>query len=784
MATPHAQEKHRARKRIAVTLLHHRRPKRKQVALPRVPPLPLTQAPPGIHHVVPMPGPVPQHVSQQLRSAAPAWVAVCLKCGKSAGGTGRWLKLVHSPCSAPAADLRREFGSHELVRAPVGWQCRRCQLPVPSSRRAAASRSRCPVPAVYEGQVRHMEAESWLCRQQRLPTEWKTANCRPTPADLRRRQQAPVCAPPPPVIAAPAAAALRWKNHLAIQHNVTRQWVCMACGVRRGSFAKLLSLPCSGWEPRLPKALALAIRAGAFDVSLASASRPVRVTAEARGWRPIAAVDEGAPALSTAPLAWSLSPAAARGSPQPTNSSAVDPVASSGGGERVLPPPTGAQQSRQLSLRSLSNDPGLAPASQALAAVAPSTGPSLLASMLAPSQGSPASLAGGGALAHGAPAVAGGSGAEVQSLRANAKRAAPAEQLSNHCKRVRLAHGARIKLALAGGALSDEPSMAREVEPLGHRRGLKRVSFCPVVEIAHFEPPGHFDFPLARRRRGQPALTASSGAATEIEAQAEPVLVDVADVPASASSSALSPTSTEPCTLSPPVANLHACSAPGQGPRRPAAGSSHIVVPASDPQRPPAAADLPLGAPHCLGAPARAHSAAAAAPACTVASANVVPARTASGSNGGARARRPVSRNRATAGDSDVRPGQSCPRQSGSGQSPAQSAVGGVHVVVPNSQTQQPTGAASHPFGAPSLLGAPACVHSAAAAAPACSVAPANAVLVHNASGTGVDARARRPVSMDRDSLQTNVRAATGGVARTGSRGSCPRQLTLADFWR
>ena len=80
--------------------------------------------------------------------------------------------------------------------------------------------------------------------------------------------------------------------------------------------------------------------------------------------------------------------------------------------------------------------------------------------------------------------------------------------------------------------------------------------------------------------------------------------------------------------------------------------------------------------------------------------------------------------------------------------------------------------------------GAPARVQSATAAAPACTVAPANAVPERTALGRDRGARARRPLSMDRDLLQPNARTATGGEASDGSGKRCRRQLTLADFWR
>ena len=621
MATPHAQEKHRTRKRIAVTLLHHRRPKRKHVSLPRVAPLPLEHAPPGIHDVVPLPGPVPAHVAQQLRSNAPAWAIACLKCNKRVQGTGRWLKFIHSACPAPAADLRRVYGVHELIRAPVGWTCRRCGLPVSSARRAAAARSKCAIPTVFLGPERQYEAERWLSRQQRLPTEWKTSHCQPTPADLRRQQrQQPALAPHPPLSAAPAAVALRWKNHLAIQHNGHKHWVCMSCGVRRGSFARLLSLPCAGWQPKLPKALLLAVRAGAFDSSLGAASRPVRIAAEARGWRPIAPPDVVAPAFCS-PSGVS-SGALAQESAAATHTPLQFPAEASRGGVGSL----------EHSVQSTGGR---------LDALMPSGGG------VAPACVPPAATASNG--------VGGGD------PRTQAKRPAPAEPLGVSAKRVRLAHGARIQLALAGGALSDAPVANSEVGPLGQQRGLKRVSFCPVVEIEHFEPPGYGEFPLARRRRGQPTLVASSGATAEHAVMSELVL-DAAAASALASSTASPPTSTESCMLSPPVANLQVSVAPGQCPRRPAEGGAHCVVPAPATRQPPAAAPLPPGTPPGSGAPAHAHKATVAAQARTVAPASVVPARTALGRSGGAHARQPVSRVRAADGESTARPGH-CRRQ-------------------------------------------------------------------------------------------------------------------------
>ena len=68
MSTPHAQEKHRTRKRFAVTLLHSRRPKRKSAPAATRVAAQVDVAPPGLHHVVPMLGPVPQRVTESVRT--------------------------------------------------------------------------------------------------------------------------------------------------------------------------------------------------------------------------------------------------------------------------------------------------------------------------------------------------------------------------------------------------------------------------------------------------------------------------------------------------------------------------------------------------------------------------------------------------------------------------------------------------------------------------------------------------------------------------------------------
>ena len=69
-------------------------------------------------------------------------------------------------------------------------------------------------------------------------------------------------------------------------------------------------------------------------------------------------------------------------------------------------------------------------------------------------------------------------------------------------------------------------------------------------------------------------------------------------------------------------------------------------------------------------------------------------------------------------------------------------------------------------------------------AAPSRIAAPATAVPERTALGRSGGAPARRTLSKYRTSVQPHGRAATGGESSVGSGSRCPRQLTLADFWR
>ena len=113
----------KVRRRLATGLFHQHRPKRRRPNKPargeqRAP----ATAPLGLHDLVPLPGPIPDEVSQATRSASVKWTAMCVKCGQSSTHAGRWLKLLHSTCPDGTPGPVRNYSPHELVRTVGGWQ--------------------------------------------------------------------------------------------------------------------------------------------------------------------------------------------------------------------------------------------------------------------------------------------------------------------------------------------------------------------------------------------------------------------------------------------------------------------------------------------------------------------------------------------------------------------------------------------------------------------------------------------------------------------------------------
>ena len=231
MCTDYAQAKHRVRKRIATGLFQSRKPKRSHSSRPLVrEPVAPAEAPPTLHDLVPLAGPVPRTVAAATRTTVVAWPATCAKCGKRSGNTGKWLALLHSACGDQTPEPQRLYGHHELERVVGGWRCRRCGLPCTSARSAAAARAPCKVPTVLRDGTRDEAAERWLASKQQLPTAWKAAHCRPTAADLARVPVPVAAAPVAPAPGPPRPVGLRWKNHLAVRNSHASAYVCLACG--------------------------------------------------------------------------------------------------------------------------------------------------------------------------------------------------------------------------------------------------------------------------------------------------------------------------------------------------------------------------------------------------------------------------------------------------------------------------------------------------------------------------------------------------------------------------
>jgi hypothetical protein len=119
------------------------KPKAKRPAIAKPVPPPLAEAAPGavVHVLRPMIGP-------SVAGVGGTWA--CNLCNVTATGPTRWGPFAKALCHADprAVQATREVRVHELGRVAGGWACSRCRLAVPSHRRAAAARAKCPVPVV------------------------------------------------------------------------------------------------------------------------------------------------------------------------------------------------------------------------------------------------------------------------------------------------------------------------------------------------------------------------------------------------------------------------------------------------------------------------------------------------------------------------------------------------------------------------------------------------------------------------------------------------------------
>ena len=172
----------------------------------------------------------------------------------------------------------RSVRLHDLGRVVGGWACSRCRLGVPSHRRAAAARAKCPVPVVLL--FGHAPC-ALSCRQiQRnfaALALWKA----PTVVGP---------APPSPVVG-PLAAPFRlvWRSHWIVAGG--GRTACLLCGRAATARARvgLAASPCTGISEVPSAGLVGPLLAGIFDAALDRAPPAWIARAVALQWRRIAA---------------------------------------------------------------------------------------------------------------------------------------------------------------------------------------------------------------------------------------------------------------------------------------------------------------------------------------------------------------------------------------------------------------------------------------------------------------------------------------------------------------
>jgi hypothetical protein len=290
LARHHAPDHPIAKRRKRAKRFKAFRPKRRALVRPRPPALAPNGATCGAHSLVFGSGPAPANAAA---SGNLSWPLACSRCNQGVTGTYRWRAFALGRCFADpmAAHHVRSTACHDLVRCVGGWYCARCQLAVPSSRRAAASRARCPVPVVADGtgaplplvmagfRANLAELVAWRVHWAAIAPEEPAAP--PLAADA----------------AVPAArsfaAALVWRPHRIVTArpggNVTS--LCLGCGLwgSRRAPRKLDASPCTALAVSVlrgpPKA---ALLAGAFDMALHVVPAAMRDRAIFLGWAPVA----------------------------------------------------------------------------------------------------------------------------------------------------------------------------------------------------------------------------------------------------------------------------------------------------------------------------------------------------------------------------------------------------------------------------------------------------------------------------------------------------------------
>jgi hypothetical protein len=246
-----------------------RRPKRtkaKAPLRPTLPVLPVTPGRPVCCQLAVLAGPVRQGSCLGVR---------CTECGRTARTATKARKLGAALCPGfpdPAAARRAARGPHELQRCPGGWFCRACHLLATPSRRAAASRAKCPLPQYLQA------ARPCLASEHQVRQNWGmiAALYSPKPVPAAAPAEAPVV----------EARTLRWRDHQLLM--APSHAACLRCGAVRVARrrAHLMASPCAGHiAGDGPPQLRALLRAGVFDVALQQATREVASLATSLGWR-------------------------------------------------------------------------------------------------------------------------------------------------------------------------------------------------------------------------------------------------------------------------------------------------------------------------------------------------------------------------------------------------------------------------------------------------------------------------------------------------------------------
>jgi hypothetical protein len=270
------------RRRSSLRFLPKKRKPPLKPAPPRCPEVGRVQVP-GVHTLALAYGPFPA----QEDPCRVGWPIHCIACSASVSGVGRWSAFATALClSDPSAvHLARGFEPHALFRCLHGWFCSRCRLPVTSSRRAAAARARCPVPAAVNGAgAPATDTVNGYSANLALVGAWRSLL---SGGSLPPLQMA--IAPPP----APGPLALRWRAHWRLQGggNSSILGLCILCGAgdTRRAPRLLAGTACIAGPP-VPALFGnkrAALLAGVFDHALQARPLAWRVRAVRLGWLPL-----------------------------------------------------------------------------------------------------------------------------------------------------------------------------------------------------------------------------------------------------------------------------------------------------------------------------------------------------------------------------------------------------------------------------------------------------------------------------------------------------------------